>query len=334
MRAIIACYDRRAMVAVVWIPGLLDVDAGTLAACEPLSRIAARAKGERIDDAESALVQMLGGDVAVAPLAALGSGLAIGSDWVARADPVTTIVSHEDVRIVARVDDLSDQETQTLLALLDRHFADDGLAFAAPRRDAWFVRSSHPHALATVPLTAAIGRPLRTRLPGGGDARRWRRWWTEAQMLLHERPVALRERAPVNALWFSGAGTLPSRPLPSIAAYATHAREGDVLRGWCATSGGGAATLDASRAAWTMAARAEPLAIIADPAHDAATLARVVTTIVEPALAALDRGSLDRLVLLADGRADAARWTPVRAGWLARLRPRRAAFAVPADEDA
>jgi hypothetical protein len=197
------------MPLVLLVPGLLDVAAEALAACAPLSRVAAHGHAERVDDAEVELLRALAIDAVPAPLAALGAGLDVGGDWVARADPVTALVSHEDVRISARVDDLADDEAVAMRTLLDLHFADDALAFVAPRRDTWFVRSPSSHDVAWLPLAAVVDRPLRTRLPSGNDAKRWRRWWTEVQMLLHEQPLATREHHPVTALWFSGGGHLP-----------------------------------------------------------------------------------------------------------------------------
>ncbi|MDH4181504.1 MAG: hypothetical protein OEV46_05790 [Betaproteobacteria bacterium] len=311
------------MPLVLFVPGLLDVDADALAACAPLSRVAARSRGERADDADAAMLQALGTEAAVAPLAALGAGLDAGGDWIARADPVTTLVTHEDVRIVARVDDLADDEVLALRALLDRHFAGDGLAFAAPRPDAWFVRSRVPHAVAFMPLAAAIGRALRERLPTGADAARWRRWWTEIQMLLHGQPVAARERAPVDALWFSGAGTLPRQRIAPLDARATAARAGDVARGLALLAGTQAAPLRE----WCPGSAATQVVVV-DPV-DAGSLPSFAETMLAPALAALDRGAFDRLVLIAKGRDGAARWTIGRARLLDRVLRRSSPFTVP-----
>jgi hypothetical protein len=311
------------MPLVLSVPGLLDVDADALAACAPLSRVAARGRGERADDADAAMLQALGIEVVVAPLAALGAGLDVGGDWIARADPVTTLVTHEDVRIVSRVDDLAEDEVRALRALLDRHFADDGLAFAAPRPEAWFVRSREPHAVAFLPLAAVVDRALRERLPTGADAARWRRWWTEIQMLLHDQPVAARERAPVDALWFSGAGTLPPQRTAPLDACATAARAGDVARGVALLAGTRAAPLRD----WRPGGGATQV-VVADPV-DAGSLTSFAATMLAPALAALDRGAFDRLVLIAEGRDGAACWSIGRARLLDRVLRRLAPFTVP-----
>ena len=312
------------------VPGLLDVATDALASAPALRRIAARATPQAAEDADDALLRALGLPATAAPFAALGAGLAVGGDWVARADPVSVELTREDVRIIARVDDLAHDEAGTLLALLARHFADDGLAFAAPRPDAWFVHSSRPYAVALPSLTAALRGPLRTQLPHGDDAKPWRRWWTEVQMLLHEHPLALRTPAPVHALWFSAPGTLPSS-LPPLQAFATATRHGDVVRGLAATAHRHAKPPPALADTLATARRGTTIAAACDPVVDAAGLA-ALEPILDAALAAVDAGRLDRVVLVAGGRERAATWQVDRAGWLARMWPRSAPFVAPSTD--
>ncbi|HEX4885320.1 MAG TPA: hypothetical protein VFX05_14360 [Casimicrobiaceae bacterium] len=313
------------------VPGLLDIDAVALASCAPLARVAALADARPVDDAEAELLRVLDVHGATAPLAALGAGIDVGGDWIARADPVTTSVSHEDVRIVGRVDDLDAAEAAMLVALLGDHFREDALGFAAPRSDAVFVRSARPHDIATVPLLAAIDRPLRDKLPSGADARRWRRWFTEVQMLLHEHALAARATRPVNAVWFASGGTLAPAPARRVATFAGPGRAGDVVRGLARVQGDPTATLDAIDAI----SRHAPgdVAVVADPVHDAAGVAAVADAILAPLLAALDAGAAQRLVLIAEGRAGAARWDVARPGLFDRLFPRKGRFAPPARDD-
>ncbi|NBU58909.1 MAG: hypothetical protein EBS23_03880 [Betaproteobacteria bacterium] len=58
------------------------------------------------------------------------------------------------------------------------------------------------------PLWRIAGRPLDDHLPQGPRGAEWRRWLTEAQMVLHEHPLnATREARglrPLNALWLAG----------------------------------------------------------------------------------------------------------------------------------
>jgi hypothetical protein len=74
-------------------------------------------------------------------------------------------------------------------------------------------------------------------------------------------------------------------------------------------------------------------AVVADPV-DAGVLAAFASTRLEPVLDALDHGRIDRLILIAEGRDGAARWTLQRTGLLDRLRRRTATFAIPPRDDA
>ena len=58
------------------------------------------------------------------------------------------------------------------------------------------------------PLWRTANRPLDDHLPQGPRGAEWRRWLTEAQMLLHEHPLNANREArglrPLNALWLAG----------------------------------------------------------------------------------------------------------------------------------
>jgi hypothetical protein len=272
------------------------------------------------------MLEALGIDAAAAPLAALGAGVDVGSRWVARADPVAMSVTHDDVRIAARVDDLDAREASDLLARLSAHFADDGLAFAAPRPDAWFVTSERPFELRTTPVDAAVGRPLRDRLPSGADAAPWLRWLTESQMLLHEHALAARASQPVNGLWFSQGGALPPpRDVPRLAVQRSAARAGDVAEGLARLAGHDATpltTLDE-----LIAANGDAVAVL-PPVAAAADVERFDREWLVPAQEALDAMRIARLTIIADGHGVAACWNVARRRWLDRLR-RPARFDLP-----
>jgi DHH family len=151
---------------------------------------------------------------APAPLAALGAGLDPGASFVLRADPVSLIAGRDDVALAARIDDLDAAEAAALVATLNAHFAGDGLAFHAPRSDAWFVLVGAAPKLTTTPLAAVRGA-IYPFLPGDSDAPQWRRWMSEMQMLLYEHPVnAAREargRVPVTGIWIADGGRVRRR---------------------------------------------------------------------------------------------------------------------------
>lgn len=195
------------------VPGLLALPDAVLANCGPLGAFARDGKPEVIGDGiEAATLRVLELDAPIGALTALGAGVEIGNDYVLCADPVALVAGHEDVRLLGRIDDLSQDEVEALRARLNAHFAGDGIVFETPRADRWIARLRVAPAIATTPLARVRDRPLAPLLPTGNDGRQWRRWQNEIQMLLHEHSVNVaREaggRAPVSGLWFWGGGTL------------------------------------------------------------------------------------------------------------------------------
>lgn len=311
------------------VPGLLSLPLDALAQQGPLSRIASLAMPALESDLDAALLADLSLDAAPAPLAALGAGIDVANRWAIRADPVAMVVGREDARLGGYVHDLDEAERTTLLALLNTHFAADGLTFAAPRADAWFATSAASHAVDTTSVELAAGRPLRSLLPAGRDAARWLRWLTEAQMLLHEHVLANRAGRPVNALWFSGGGVLPDRArVPSIHACAAPVRNGDLLRGIARRQGDDAAIAAKFDEAIDGANR-EAIVVALAPVNTPEALALAAHEFVGPALDAVERGKFSSVKLIADGERIAASWHARRSSWLARLTRRRASFVPP-----
>lgn len=323
------------MELVLVAPGLLALAPEALARDATLSRIAAAAEPIVVDDLDQALLGTLDMVVPAAPLAALGTGIEPAGRFVIRADPVTMRVTHDDVRIAARVDDLDAQEAATLVTMLDAHFAAEGLTFLAPRGDAWFAACLAAQEIAATPLDAAVGRALRPCLPTGTDAGRWRRWLTEAQMLLHEHALGSRAH-PVNGVWFSGGGMLQGLAasrgvsggggLPRICAGP--GRDGDVARGIARLAGTGALPCTSVAAAIAAASDASRLVIVLPRAIEGSD-ASAASAPIAAALHALDRGQLERLELVADGRGVGATWSMGRPSLWRRIARRTARFAPP-----
>lgn len=319
------------MELVLVAPGILALPAEALARERALSRIAGSSQPIVVDDLDRALIEALGANLPSAPLAATGAGVTLGGRFAIRADPVTMRVTHDDVRIAARVDDLDGPEAQALAALLDAHFAVEGLGFLAPRNDTWFATSDAAHEIATTPLDAAVGRTLRPCLPTGRDAARWRRWLNEAQMLLHGHPLGAREH-PVNGLWFSGGGVI-RRQAPGAAAagtrfFATEGRDGDVARGLARLARRDAPGCPGVADAIAAAEGAARLVIVLPRVADGVDVAAACAAATE-AWSALERGALERLDLLADGRGVAATWSMPRPSLWRRIAPRSARFLAP-----
>ena len=251
-------------------------------------------------------------DWPLAPLRLAALGVDPGTAYWLAADPVTLVAGRDDVRLTGTVDDLTADEATALLGTLNAHFAGDGVAFVAPRPDAWFVRAPGHPALATRPLDVVAGRTLRALLPTGADAGKWRRWQNEMQMLLHEHPVnAARERtgqAPANSVWFSCGGT--RRPCgPDSKSIRTWANEG-IAAVLAAHAGTPAQVLpDGLGAVIANAADTDTIVVALDAPLDVAAVEREWAV---PAWAALARGILAAVTLIADGGGDAAAWTARR----------------------
>lgn len=261
-------------------------------------------------------------DWPLAPLRMAALGADPGDAYWLAADPVSLVVGRDNTRVGAAVRDFTDAEAAALIATLNVHFDGDGLLFAAPRPDAWFVRAPAVPALSTRPLDAVQGKSLRAQMPTGADAKAWWRWQEELQMMLFTHPItAARERAGravANGVWFSTGGTRPPRAgtAPSIATFSD-----DEL---------------ALALAMHVGAAPRPLPARLDAAIEDAGSARSIVvsfatpldfelidrTFAAPAAQSLARGALESVTVIADGAGSAARWTALRPRWTERVASR------------
>jgi hypothetical protein len=333
------------------VPGVLAQPAQALAAAPSLAMLAQLAGAPRVEarGIAAAIVAALGAspDMPVAPLMALGAGVDPDYDYMMAADPVFLAADRDDLVLIQRVDDLSSEETTTLVTMLNRHFETDDLRFMPPRPDAWFVRCSGAPDLVTSPFDAAHRRGLYPHLPRGADAGIWKRWQNEIGMLLHEHAINTAREArgavPVNAVWFWGGGRLADAlPLPRIAAVAATGRTADLVRGIALSAAGSIRPLEPGDTARSVIERASAGATVDKP-HPGAVTAVIepgkdhdMTTLESrwfaPALAALSRHRIDTLHLITDGNGAAARWTAQRPTLWRRIATgvRRAPLDVPA----
>ncbi|MEP7183557.1 MAG: hypothetical protein ABI886_15360 [Betaproteobacteria bacterium] len=303
---------------VLTLPGLLAPGTGS---APGLARLVAAAgpPAREPDGIDAVLAARFGiarqSDWPLASIRAAALGVDPGSAYWLAADPVTLVAGRDDVRLTGAVADLTADDADALVAMLNAHFSADGVAFVAPRPDAWFVRAPAPQRLATRPIAAAIGRSLRALMPAGDDARTWRRWQQEIQMLFHEHPVnAQRERAgaaSVSGVWFSQGGTLaPPTATTKIDTFADDGFAAALARHVGNPAQPLPESLDPVLAA---ACDAELLVVATGPAHD---LAALDAAWMAPAWAALGRRTLESVTLVADGAGDAAVWTArPRRGW-------------------
>lgn len=143
----------------------------------------------------------------VAPLSAAFDGLGEGC-WL-RADPVHLRLQRDQLVLLPEVGVNADEANQ-LCAVLNEHFAGQGMEFFAPHPQRWYLRVGRLPDIETVPLSQAAGRNVRDLLPKGKEAAHWHRIFNEIQMLLFSHPVnAAREargELPVNSLWLCGGG--------------------------------------------------------------------------------------------------------------------------------
>jgi hypothetical protein len=300
------------------VPELLAQDRDALAATRSLAALAqySGAPMVRRGSLDDFLVTPHGS--ATAALAALGAGHDPMANYVLRADPVSLVAGRNDVALAARIGDLDVKECEAMVATLNAHFGSDGLVFHSPRTDAWFVEMEVAPDVATTPPSAVRGA-IYPFLPTGTDAPKWRRWLSEMQMLLHEHPAnaarAASGRVPVTGIWISGGGRLTDIPeAPSARMFAAIGAAGDVARGLAWRQGSVAPAPPPDFSALQQGADT----VVVLPCSDRGMVGAVDRLWLAPALAALERGVLDDLALLADGEGTAAAWRAARPAWTRR----------------
>ena len=168
---------------------------------------------------DASLIATFGGDPATASanaaLYALGEGLAAGTEYWLRADPVCLAPTMARLTLSELPDAaLSADEAQALGATLNTHFAAADRALFTPHPQRWYLRLKNAPDLKTVAAADCAGILQESHLPSGRDGGEWRRTITEAQMLLHDHAVNVaREaagKAPANAIWPWGGGRVPA----------------------------------------------------------------------------------------------------------------------------
>lgn len=154
-------------------------------------------------------------DWPTAPIALFGAGTHPGGNFWLSADPVHLQVNRDQLILLApETLSITDAEAVALCAALNHHFAADGLSFLAPQAHRWYLKTARPPCIHTSSLSRVVGQDVDRMLPEGEDRLVWHRIFNEVQMLLHAHPVnekrEQRGALPINSLWFSGGGTLPS----------------------------------------------------------------------------------------------------------------------------
>lgn len=153
-------------------------------------------------------------DWPIAPLCWLGEGNQPETAYWLSADPVHFVLQRDSFSLHDSVY-LSQSDTQILMALLNEHFAPDGLRFYVAGAGRWYLRLEANPEICTTLLETAMSRDISAYLPQGAGAAKWNRLLNEMQMLLHDHPVNQAREAngelPVNSVWLSGGGVLPEK---------------------------------------------------------------------------------------------------------------------------
>ena len=194
----------------------------------------------------------LGDEPPVAAISLLGDGGTPGTAGWVRADPIhLRYLRDRFVVETSPASTLSHDEAAELVATLNRHFAAEGLRFSAANPRKWYVQAAAAPDVLLAPLEAARGRNADAHAPVGPGAMAWQRYANEAQMLFHEHPVnqarEARGEAPINSVWFWGAGAIPAALEQP---YATIWSDDATARGIALLGGAKAAPAPATAARW------------------------------------------------------------------------------------
>ncbi len=154
-------------------------------------------------------------DWPVAPISLLGAGLHPAEHYWLSADPVHLRVNRDQLILLPPESlSITQDQADSLCDALNRHFTADGLTFVAPGASRWYLKPGHPARIRTHSLAGAAGHDVDGLLPQGEDGLAWHRMLNEIQMVLHAHPVnderSEQGALPINSVWFSGGGKLPS----------------------------------------------------------------------------------------------------------------------------
>lgn len=184
-----------------------------------LARLLSKAHIMRLDLSLEALVCEQHGlkpvqDYPIAPIAAGADGLAVGDAYWLRADPVHLILQRDSFSLSEPVPLQAERkQAELIVASLNQHFSQDGLAFFIGNSGTWYLRLNQQPQIQTALPSVAVGRNVYQFMPQGVAAATWVSYLNEVQMLLHDHPVNVaREsvgKVAINSIWLSGGGFMP-----------------------------------------------------------------------------------------------------------------------------
>ena len=126
------------------------------------------------------------------------------------ADPVHLKAGASEVILDSDpLSDLSEDESEQYIELLNKHFSDDGVQFVKGCYNRWYLLLDRDESIRTTPLRELRGKEISKHLPHS-DNINLHQLQNEAQMLLHSADVNFRReqegKLSVNSLWFWGGG--------------------------------------------------------------------------------------------------------------------------------
>lgn len=156
-----------------------------------------------------------GDDLPIAAATRYHDKAATHGGWYMRADPVHVQAGINSLIMFGNQSlTISAQESTMLVEELNRHFSADDWQLDALHTHRWYLKPAHPPELCTSPLHHVTGRSVEPFLPAGNDAKQWRGYLNEIQMVLHASEVnQVREQRGeplINSVWFWGGGELPA----------------------------------------------------------------------------------------------------------------------------
>jgi hypothetical protein len=292
-------------------PDLLDELARQGGAAEPatsqLSTVLARAN-ERVIEAPGYLVQTLAlcgidclepGSLPPAEVSAVFDLGAREARPILRADPVYMRADTSRVYLFdADSIGLDSAEADLLLELLNDAFGADNLRFRrGVNATRWYVEGAPAPTGVTYSPFDLRGQALEPSLLAMRDMGDLKRLMTEAQMLLHECAVnevrVAAGKAPVNSIWFWGAGKLPAARTAAI----QHLLTEDDLAAACAEHAGIVCGRDLGALDSLLGAAVSALGVVCAASAPGGTLDRFLDVILNPALTALRQQRLAHLTL-------------------------------------
>ena len=111
--------------------------------------------------------------------------------------------------------DIEAYEASALCEELNQHFGGQPALLEAPTPTRWYIKCTTVPSFAGPPPSLAAAGWVEDLFPTGSEAREWRSWLNEAQMVLHASTInqarAGLGKVPVNSLWLWGGGA-PLKP--------------------------------------------------------------------------------------------------------------------------